>query len=72
MVAGGGVIHYPSIAPQYARVQWRKQGYALCDLQSPTGTYVNGLCISENLLKDGWIVRFGEVEFIFFEAHLQA
>ncbi len=59
------VVRHPSIASRHARVQWRKQGYILTDLQSATGTYVNGRRITENLLKDGWTVRLGEVEFVF-------
>jgi len=62
------ILRHPSIAPRHARLQWRKQGYVLCDLQSPTGTYVNGRRITENLLKEGWRVRLGEVEFVFYEA----
>jgi pSer/pThr/pTyr-binding forkhead associated (FHA) protein len=66
------VLRHPSIAARHARVQWRKQGYILTDLQSATGTYVNGRRITENLLKDGWVVRLGEVEFVFREANNQA
>ena len=62
------ILRHPSIAPRHARVQWRKQGYILCDLQSRTGTSVNGRRITENLLKDGWRVRLGEIEFVFYEA----
>ena len=46
-------------------MQLRKQGYVLCDLKSQSGTYVNDRRIVENLLKEGWIVRLGEVEFVF-------
>ncbi|MBM4259560.1 MAG: FHA domain-containing protein [Deltaproteobacteria bacterium] len=63
------ILQHPSIIIRHARVQWRKQGYILTDLQSATGTYVNGRRITENLLKDGWTVRFGEVEFVFREAN---
>jgi len=59
------IIRHPSIARQHARVQLRKQGYVLCDLKSQSSTYVNDRRIVENLLKAGWIVRLGEVEFIF-------
>jgi CHAT domain-containing protein/lipopolysaccharide biosynthesis regulator YciM len=62
------VLRHSSVAPQHARLQWRKQGYVLSDLRSPTGTYVNGRRITENLLKEGWVVRLGEVEFTFYEA----
>jgi peroxiredoxin len=63
------ILRHPSVARQHARLQWRKQGYVLSDLQSSTGTYINGRRITENLLKDGWTVRFGEVEFVFREAN---
>jgi hypothetical protein len=62
------ILHDPSIARQHARIQRRRQGYVLCDLESPAGTYVNGRRISEDLLKDGWIVGIGDVEFIFYAA----
>ncbi len=73
MVLGSGtgcdvILRHPSIATQHARIQWRKQGYILIDLQSSTGTYVNGRRITENLLKGGWRVRLGEIEFVFYEA----
>jgi hypothetical protein len=61
-------LHRPPIAARHARGQWRKQGDILTDLQSATGTYVNGRRVTENLLKNGWTVRFGEVEFVFYEA----
>ena len=63
------VFRHPSIAAGHVRVQWRKQGYILTDLQSATGTYINGRRITENLLKNGWTVRLGAVEFVFYEAH---
>jgi hypothetical protein len=65
------ILRHPSIARRHARVQWRKQGYVLSDLQSPTGTYVNGRRINENLLKEGWVVRLGEAEFVFYDARPQ-
>ncbi len=65
------IIRHPSIARQHARVQLRKQGHVLCDLKSQTGTYVNDRRIVENLLKEGWIVRLGEVEFVFYAAKPQ-
>jgi thiol-disulfide isomerase/thioredoxin len=65
------ILRHPSVARQHARLQWRKQGYILIDLQSPTGTYVNGRRITENLLREGWVVRLGEVEFVFREANVR-
>src|SRR5262249_44797158 len=60
------ILRHPSIAPQHARVTWRQQGYVLCAVHGGTqSTFVNGRPIGENLLKEGWVVRLGEVEFIF-------
>lgn len=64
------ILRHPSIARQHARVQWRKQGYVLCDLQGAQRTFVNGRPVVENLLKDGWAVRLGVVEFVFYDARL--
>ncbi|MGH7965740.1 MAG: FHA domain-containing protein [Candidatus Binatia bacterium] len=62
------ILRHPSIARQHARVQWRKQGYILCAEQGKQRTFVNGRPVTENLLKDGWTVRLGEVEFVFYGA----
>jgi CHAT domain-containing protein/FHA domain-containing protein len=59
------VLSHPSVAPQHARVFLHPQGYILQDLGSATGSHVNGRRIRENLLKDGWTVQLGEVEFVF-------
>jgi len=47
------MLYHRSIAARHARLQWRKQGYMLTDLQSVTGMYVNGRRITENLLRKG-------------------
>jgi CHAT domain-containing protein/Tfp pilus assembly protein PilF len=62
------ILLHPSIALQHARMQWHGQGYVLYDLRSPSGTYVNGRRITENLLKEGWVVQLGDIEFIFHKA----
>lgn len=61
-------IPHASIAYEHVCIKRRQQGYVLFDLQSQTGTYVNGRPIVENLLRDGMRVRIGEVEFIFYGA----
>jgi probable HAF family extracellular repeat protein len=60
------ILCHPSIAPQHARATWHPQGYVLRAVHGVTqSTLVNGRPIGENLLKEGWVVRLGEVEFIF-------
>ncbi len=64
------ILRHPSIAPQHARVTWRQQGYVLRAVHGgKQSTFVNGRPIEENLLKEGWVVRLGEVEFIFYTAN---
>jgi hypothetical protein len=59
------IIPHALISREHARVKKLTPGYVLFDLQSRNGTYVNGRPIVENLLKEGMVVRIGEVEFIF-------
>lgn len=60
------IIPHVSLSRQHVRIEKRKQGYVLFDLQSQTGSYVNGRRVVENLLKEGMKVRIGEVEFVFY------
>ncbi len=66
------IIPHASVSRAHARMKWSKQGYVLFDLQSKTGTYVNGRRIGENLLKKGWVVRIGAAEFFVYEAYPHA
>ena len=59
------IIPHDSISRKHARVKKLKPGYVLFDLKSKNGTYINGRPIVENLLKDGMMVRIGEIEFVF-------
>jgi len=54
-------IEHTSVSRQHAELIKKTQGYAVRDTDSKNGTFVNGRRISENLLKDGFTVRFGEV-----------
>lgn len=65
------IIPHASISREHARVKKFKPGYVLFDLKSRNGTYVNGRPIVENLLKEGMVVRIGEVEFAFYGATRQ-
>ena len=57
------VLPHASIAPQHARLERRAQGLVVFDLDSPQGTYVNGRRVQERLIKAGWRLRLGQVEF---------
>jgi pSer/pThr/pTyr-binding forkhead associated (FHA) protein len=59
------IIPHDSISREHARVKKLKPGYVLFDLKSKNGTYINGRPIVENLLKEGMMVRIGEIEFVF-------
>ncbi len=62
------VIPHESISREHVRIKKLKPGYVIFDLKSRNGTYVNGRPIVENLLKEGMVVRIGEVEFVFHAA----
>ena len=61
----GFVIANPSVSKNHARVVAENGGYALYDLGSSNGTFINGKRITEARLQDGCEVRFGRAAFVF-------
>ncbi|HMV47489.1 MAG TPA: PrsW family glutamic-type intramembrane protease [Blastocatellia bacterium] len=61
----GFVIEHPSVSKRHARVVAEQENYALYDLGSSNGTFVNGKRINETKLEDGCEVRFGRAHFIY-------
>ncbi len=59
------VIPHESISREHVRIKKLKPGYVIFDLKSRNGTFVNGRPIGENLLREGMLVRIGEIEFVF-------
>jgi hypothetical protein len=59
------VIAHESISREHVRIKKLKPGYVIFDLKSRNGTFVNGRQITENLLKEGMVVRIGDIEFVF-------
>jgi RsiW-degrading membrane proteinase PrsW (M82 family) len=60
------VIEHPSVSKRHARITVNgDEAYALVDLGSSNGTYVNGKRISEAQLEDGYEVRFGRANFVY-------
>lgn len=47
------------VSRKHARFAWKGEGYALEDVGSGNGTYVNGKRIVEQVLADGDVVQFG-------------
>ncbi len=64
------IIPHSSISREHVRIKKLKPGYVIFDLKSRNGTTVNGRPIVENLLKDGMIVKIGDVEFVFRAANV--
>jgi pSer/pThr/pTyr-binding forkhead associated (FHA) protein len=65
------VINDPSVSKQHAELRWHAPVSTCCvkDLQSTGGTSVNGQSLTpsqEYILRDGDLLRFGEVDFAFF------
>jgi hypothetical protein len=61
----GFVIDHPSVSKRHARVVAGDGGYALRDLGSSNGTFINGKRISKAKLEDGCEVRFGRAHFVY-------
>lgn len=61
------VLAEPSVSRRHARIVRRGRDYWVVDLESGNGTYVNGARISEQTLKSGDEVTFGNGTFRFME-----
>lgn len=59
------VLSSPSVAAVHAEIVRQDERWIIRDLGSPSGTFVNDRLIRENLLKDNFRVRVGEVELVF-------
>lgn len=61
----GFVIEHPSVSKHHARLVAEEDDYALYDLESSNGTFVNGKRVKEIRLEDGCEVRFGRAHFVY-------
>jgi len=59
------VIEHPSVSKNHAKLVAQDDQYALYDLESSNGTFVNGKRIKETKLADGCEVRFGRAHFVY-------
>ena len=63
------VIEHPSVSKRHARIVIEDNNYALHDLGSSNGTFVNGKRIKETMLQDGCEVRFGRAHYVYRSSH---
>ncbi len=59
------VIEHPSVSKHHAKLVAQDDQYALFDLESSNGTFVNGKRVKETRLADGCEVRFGRAHFVY-------
>lgn len=59
------VLASPAVAPHHAEFFRMGEHWIVRDLGSPAGTFVNDRPVRENMLKDGFRVRVGDVECVF-------
>jgi len=55
----------PSVAPQHCSISEDSRGFVICDLESPAGTFVNGIPVSERVLAFGDQISVGDSSFLF-------
>src|SRR5262245_38096543 len=53
------------VSGRHARIEKRSNGFAIRDLQSRNGVFINGSRVFEALLNDGDKIRLGETEVTF-------
>ena len=56
---------WETVSRSHARVYRQAGHWIVEDLDSMNGVYVNGRRTGRNLLRDGWRLGIGEVEFVF-------
>jgi pSer/pThr/pTyr-binding forkhead associated (FHA) protein len=59
------VIEHPSVSKRHERVVAEASDYALEDLGSINGTFINGRRVKTARLEDGCEVRFGQASFVY-------
>ena len=62
------VIDDPTVSAQRALMRKSRSGSRLKDVESPNGTQINGISITDGELKDGAEIRFGYVTGVFHNA----
>ena len=60
------------ISKRHARISLGPEGFAITDLESTNGVWVNDERVTESLLKAGDVIRLGTTELVFEEAGVKA
>ncbi|MBD3337039.1 MAG: FHA domain-containing protein [Candidatus Eisenbacteria bacterium] len=58
-------IDEPHVSDQHASMRFQNGGFALTDLDSTNGTFVNGKKIAKKVLADGDQIKLGSSEWVF-------
>ena len=61
------VIEASEVSRIHAQIRWRYGRFVIYDLDSSSGTYVNGLRIREHILESGNVISFGNIVVIYGE-----
>src|ERR1700722_550286 len=56
-----------SVSRRHAKIQRRNQEYAVSDLDSSHGIYLNGIKIYSAVLRDGDVLQLGDAVFVYEE-----
>src|SRR5260370_17063834 len=63
--ANSGRLEDPAVAPQHCTITEASGCFTLRDLESPAGTFVNGIPIGERVLSFGDQISIGDSSFLF-------
>lgn len=63
----GICVRHESVSRRHASLGFRNGVYVLSDLESSNGTFVNGVAVCYQALRDGDVIKFGDVRFVFNE-----
>ena len=65
MVIAQDLVGWETVSGHHARIYAQGDRWIVEDLGSTNGIYINGIRTGRNLLRDGWRLGVGGVEFVF-------
>lgn len=58
-------VGWPTVSRNHALIEYDGEHFAVADLDSENGVYINGQRTGESILHDGCTLTFGQLHFVF-------